>query len=108
MSTDRPPFFGSLPTRGLWTAVGLSRAQFVAIIGVSVLAFVFIDGPLWERLDGNHFRRITLSYLAIPALIAAVQMRAGKLEAGALFGATIIIAVIKLLLTALLVLVLSF
>lgn len=88
--------------------MGLSRAQFVAIIGISLVAFLFVDGPLWEQLGDNHFRRITLSYLAIPVLVAALQMYAGKLDAGALFGATIVIGVIKLLLTALLVLILSF
>jgi hypothetical protein len=102
------PFFGSFPTRGVWTALGLSRAQFLLIIAVSVVAFLFVDGPLWRQLEGNHFRRIVLSYLTIPAMIVAIQLLHREFSLSTLLGGTIVIGVIKLLLTALIVLLFSF
>ncbi len=104
----RAPFFGAFPERGVWNALSLSRGQFVAIIALSVLAFVFIDGPLWRHLDANHFRRIVASYGMIPLMILVCQRIGGRIDVRTLLGATIVIGVIKLLATALLVLLLSF
>lgn len=101
-------FFGSLPTHGVWTAVGLSRSQFLLVISVSVLAFLFLGGPLWQHLDTNHFHRIVLSYLAIPVLILAIQLARRQLNLSTLLGGTIVIGVIKLLLTAVIMMLLSF
>lgn len=101
-------FFGAFPQRGVWTGVGLSRGQFLAIIAVSVAAFLYIDGPLWSHLKGNHLRRIVASYGIIPVLVAACQLAGAGFDLRRLFAASIMIGVIKLLVTALLVLVLSF
>lgn len=96
----RTPFFGALPADGIWTSLGLGRAQFFAILGLSLLLFVFVDGPVWRHVHGAHFWRITLSYGAIlPAVWAAlVWNRAPRLSL--LLGASAVLALAKLVLTA--------
>lgn len=103
-----PSFFGRFPERGVWTQLGLSRAQFLAIIAVSVAAFVFIDGPLWRHVEANHFRRIVASYALIPMLFAGCQLMRNGIDVWRLVAGSILIGVIKLLATAFLVLILSF
>lgn len=103
-----PPFFGAFPTRGIWNALSLSRGQFAGILLISVAAFVLIDGPVWRHLEANHFRRIVVSYLSIPLLILICQLTGGRFDLPALFGGSIVLGVLKLLATALLVLLLSF
>jgi hypothetical protein len=93
-------FFGPLPERGPWTAVGLTRAQFAGILAVAVLLFAFVDGPLWEHVRDHHFRRIALSYAAIPALAAWALARNGRLRPHLLVGASVVVAVVKLVVTA--------
>lgn len=92
--------FGAFPTDGIWTSLGLGRAQFFAILGLSLLLFVFIDGPVWRHVHAAHFWRITLSYGAIvPAVWAAlVWNRTPRLSP--LLGASAVIALLKLVLTA--------
>lgn len=102
-TSDRS-FFGSFPTRGVWTALGLTRTEFFVILIVSVALFSLVDGPIWQHPGGNHFRRITTSYLAIPLLILANQLTRKKFDLAALFGGSIVIGVIKLVVTALIVL----
>ncbi len=97
-------FFGSFPTRGIWTALGLSRVQFFVILALSVSAFLFIDGALWEHLEANHFRRIVVSYAAIPLMILAAQLQRRRFSWATLFGGSITIGALKLLITALVVL----
>ena len=105
---DENRFFGALPTRGIWTALGLPRNHFLAIVIASLLAFVFIGGPVWLDPRGQHFWRIVLSYLLIPLLVGASQVRTFRgFALSKLFAATIVIGAIKLVLTALLALVLS-
>ena len=70
-------------------------------------AFLFIDGPLWSNLRENHFRRIIVSYVAIPMMVLVCHLRGAGFDLRRLFGATIVIGVIKLLVTAFLVLALS-
>jgi hypothetical protein len=103
-----PPFFGAFPTRGIWTALSMSRAQFAGILVASIAAFVFIDGPLWRHLEANHFRRIVVSYLSIPLLILACQLTGGRFDLPSLFGGSLVIGVLKLLVTALMVLLMSY
>jgi hypothetical protein len=93
-------FFGPLPERGPWTAVGLTRAQFVTILALSVVLFVFVDGPLWEHVRDRHFRRIALSYAAIPVAAAWALGRNRRLRPQLLLGASVVIALVKLVVTA--------
>jgi hypothetical protein len=102
--SSRSSFFGSFPRRGVWTALGLTRMEFFVILLVSVALFSIVDGPIWQHPAGNHFRRITTSYLAIPLLILANQLTRKKFDLATLLGGSIVIGVIKLVLTALIVL----
>jgi hypothetical protein len=94
------PFFGSLPTDGIWSSVGLTRAQFLWLIALSTALFVFIDGPLWEHLRDTHFNRILFSYAFIPPAVAAALRYNGKLRWMLLVAATVMVGLVKLLLTA--------
>jgi hypothetical protein len=104
---DTPPFFGGLPRHGVWTTVHLSAGQFAAILALSLALFVFLDGPLWQHLRDSHTLRILASYAAIPAAVALALARNGRLRPMPLLGGTLVIGVIKLLLTAFLVMVLG-
>jgi hypothetical protein len=97
-------FFGSFPKRGVWTALGLTRIEFFVVLAVSVALFSLVDGPIWAHPGGNHFRRIAMSYLSIPLLLVANQLIRKKFDLTALLGGSIVIGVIKLVLTALIVL----
>jgi hypothetical protein len=92
--------FGPLPTRGIWTSLDLTRGQFLFIIALSVGLFVFIDGPLWVHAHESHFWRIVLSYLAIPVAVAAALYWNRKARAVTAVVASIVIALVKLVLTA--------
>jgi hypothetical protein len=98
--SDRAPFFGSLPERGPWTAVELTRSQFATILGLSVVLFVFVGGPLWSHLRDPHFTRIAVSYGVIPPAVAVALYRNGAWRLSLVLGASALIAVVKLLLTA--------
>ena len=94
------PFFGGLPERGPWTAVGLTRAQFVAILALSIVLFVFVGGPVWAHVRDRHLVRITTSYGVIPFAVAAALHKNGELRPAPLVGATIVVALVKLVVTA--------
>jgi hypothetical protein len=94
------PFFGSFPVDGIWTSVGLTRAQFLWLIAVSTALFVFIDGPLWEHLHDTHFSRILCSYAVIPPTVAAALQYNGKLRWTLLVAATVVVGLAKLVATA--------
>jgi hypothetical protein len=79
---------------GPWTAFGIRRAEFFGILLVSIAAFVW--------LDGQHLRRLVVSYAVIPPALAAAQLRNRTFGWGRLFGATVTLAVIKLVVTAVL------
>jgi hypothetical protein len=102
VADDRRPraFFGSLPTHGIWNAVDLTRDQFLVILALSVALFIFIDGPLWSHAHESHFRRIVLSYLAIPAAVAVALFRNQKLRFAPLIVGSAVISLVKLVLTA--------
>jgi hypothetical protein len=93
-------FFGPLPERGVWTAIGLTRGQFVAVLTLSVGLFLLVDGPLWAHLDDRHLTRIVVSYAAIPIAVVPALHRNGALRATTVVGASAVIALAKLLLTA--------
>ncbi len=67
-----------------------------------MLAFVFIDGPVWLQPAHGHFRRITLSYLMIvPGTLAALSYNR-SFSWSNWFIASAVIAFIKFVITALL------
>jgi hypothetical protein len=98
------PLFGPLPRRGVWNAVGLERGQFLAILALSVVLFLFVDGPLWRHLHDNHFSRIVVSYGAIPPLVALALHRNRAATLLRIVEASALLALVKLVVTAVLLL----
>jgi len=97
---QKAPFFGSLPIDGIWTSLGLTRGQFFAIVALTTLLFLFIDGPVWDHLRQSHFGRIVYSYAMIPPSVAAALYWNGKLRWGPLIAASVVVGLVKLVLTA--------
>jgi hypothetical protein len=104
---QRSAFFGGLPERGIWTAVNLGRGEFLGILALSLLIFVFWDGPVWTHLKASHFERIMVSYAFIPLATLVILARGSRLNLTAWFGATLVIGIAKLFITALLVMLLG-
>lgn len=98
----RTPLVGPLPTEGVWTAVGLPRGQFLAILAAAVLAFIAIGGPVWRDPHGDHFLRISLSYAVIVPLVALAFRRRRPFPLGQAVAAVAVIALVKLVATAVL------
>jgi hypothetical protein len=96
----RTPLFGAFPERGVWTAIGLGRGQFLAILALATAFFLFVGGPVWAHLHEDHFARITVSYGVIPLATALALHRNGNLRLGLCLGASLLIALLKLLVTA--------
>lgn len=96
----RPALFGPLPTHGIWTALDLTRSQFVLILGLAVALFLFIGGPLWTHARGSHFWRIGLSYAVIPPAVTAALYRNGKARFTPIVVASLVISLVKLVVTA--------
>ncbi len=101
VSTENPThLLGAFPTDGVWTSLGLGRAQFFAILAVSLVLFVFVDGPVWRHVHAAHFWRITVSYSVLPIAVAAALAWNGTPRPALLLGATAVLALIKLVVTA--------
>jgi len=96
----RSSFLGGLPRDGIWTSVGLGRGQFLAILVVSIALFVFVDGPVWQHLRASHFNRIMVSYGSIPPAVGAALLYNRRLTLALLLTASAIVALIKLVATA--------
>jgi hypothetical protein len=94
------PFFDGLPEQGIWTPLGLTRAQFMAILGLSLVLFVFVDGPVWQHVHASHFRRITVSYSVIPVAVTAALFRNHRARLMLVVAGSSLLAAIKLVLTA--------
>lgn len=93
-------FFGSFPVDGVWSSVGLTRGQFLWVIGLSTLLFLYIEGPLWDHLRDSHLARIAYSYAFIPPAVGVALGYNGQLRWTLLAAATVVIGLVKLLLTA--------
>lgn len=101
MSTAKQQrFISPLPVTGPWDAVGLRRGQFLLVLGLSVALFVWIDGPVWRHLADDHLRRLVLSYVVIPLALVWPLGHNRTLTPENLLGATVMLAMIKLLVTA--------
>jgi hypothetical protein len=84
----------------VWTAVGLTRGQFLSILAVSILLFMFLYGPLWLHTHDSHFGRIVWSYLMILPMTGAALYRNGKARIGTVVAASVVIGLVKLVVTA--------
>lgn len=100
MPRPSAPFLGGLPEHGPWNAVGLTRGQFVGILALATALFVLVGGPLWRHVHEGHFARIAISYGVIPPATAAALHRNGRARPALIVGASVLIALAKLLLTA--------
>jgi hypothetical protein len=100
VETPRAPFFGRLPEQGIWTPLGLTRTQFLVILALALALFVFVDGPVWQHVRASHFRRITVSYAVIPLAVLAALVRNGRARPLLVLGASAVLAAIKLVVTA--------
>ena len=98
----RTPLVGPLPVRGPWTAVGLSRTQFLAILAVATAGFLLIGGPVWRDVHGDHFERIALSYALIVPLVGIALRNRRPFPFGLAVAAIATIALVKLVATAVL------
>ena len=96
------PLVGPVPTRGPWTAVGLPRGRFLAILAVSIAGFVLIGGPVWRDPHGDHFMRIALSYAVIVPLVLLAFRRRRPFPVGLAVAAIAMLALAKLVVTAVL------
>ena len=94
------PLFGPLPTRGLWTGVGLTRGQFFSILALATALFVFVGGPLWRHLHDGHFGRIVVSYGLIPPLVFLALRRNGSAGVVRVVEASALVVFVKLVVTA--------
>lgn len=82
--------------------MGLGRGQFFAIFALSVACFMVVGGPVWRQAHAGHFGRITVSYAVIlPAVLFALR-RERPFPVGRALAATALIALAKLVATALL------
>lgn len=98
--SQRAPLFSPLPTRGVWSAVGLTRGQFFSILAVSIVMFLFLDGQLWLHTHDSHLRRIVWSYLVILPLVCAALYRNGESRIGTIVAASVVVGLVKLVVTA--------
>lgn len=93
------PFVAPFPMTGPWTSVGLTRAAFFAVLLGSTLLFLVVPSPLWTHLRDGHFTRLAVSYAVIPVAVALLLARDGRLAIGPLLRATLVLALLKLVLT---------
>lgn len=92
-------FVAPFPVTGLWTSLGLTRAAFFAVLLGSTLTFLVVPSPLWSHLREGHFTRLAVSYGVIPCAVALLLARRGRLGAGLLLRASLVLALLKLVLT---------
>ena len=64
------------------------------------MLFVFVDGPVWRHVHASHFRRITVSYGVIPIAVAAALLCNRRARLRLVLGASAVLALVKLVLTA--------
>ncbi len=95
-------FVSPLPATGPWTSLGLTRAAFFAVLLGSSLMFLVVPSPLWTHLRDGHFTRLAVSYAVIPAAIATLLALDGRLTMGLLLRGTLVLALLKLVLTTVL------
>ena len=100
-------FFGAFPSLGIWTPLGLSRLQFFLVLAGSIAAFTFLGGPAWRHLRDPHLLRISVSYAVIPLGVAGAYVYNRDRRLALALAATAVIALIKLVATALLLMLFS-
>ena len=98
-------FFGAFPSLGIWTPLGLGRLQFFAILAGAIALFTFFGGPAWRHVHDPHLLRITVSYAVIPFGVAVAYTYNRDRRVGLALVATAVIGLIKLVATAVLLMV---
>lgn len=98
----RTPLFSPLPVHGPWTALQLTRGQFLGILAAACALYAFLGGPLWRHLGEHDFARIASSYTLIPVAVALALVRNHAFRVTTWLAGSGVIAAIKLVLTALL------
>jgi hypothetical protein len=93
------PFVSPLPVTGPWTGLGMSRSAFLAILAGSTMLFAIAPTPVWSHLRDGHLGRLALSYTVIPLAVAVTLARQGHLGVGPLLRATLVLSLLKLVLT---------
>jgi hypothetical protein len=78
----------------------MRHGPFFAILGIAVLSFVVIGGPVWRDPHGDHFARIALSYAVIVPLVGLAFRRRRPFPTGQALAAIAVIALVKLVVTA--------
>jgi hypothetical protein len=86
----------------MWTAVGLSRGAFFGVLALAVGCFLFVPEPVWVQPRAPHFARIVVSYAVILPAVVVGMWRERPFPVGRAIAATAVIALVKLVVTALL------
>jgi hypothetical protein len=95
-----PPVVPSLPQSPRVTeAIEVRPQEIASATALAVAVFVALLGPVWERRY-NVDRAVLVSYLVIPPIVAAILLRSRRLELVRWLLATFMVAVIKFLITA--------
>jgi hypothetical protein len=97
---ERGSFVDGFPKHGIWTAIGLGRGQFFAILGVALLVFLFLGGPVWTHVRDPHLLRIVVSYAVIPPAVCLALLRNRACGVVTVAVASAVLAFVKLVLTA--------
>jgi hypothetical protein len=92
--------FAPFPAAGPWTPLGLTRGQFLGILALSVGLFVVVGGPIWSHLRDRHFWRLGVSYAVILPAVAWALHRNHSMRPARVIVASGVLAVLKLVLTA--------
>ncbi len=96
----RQRLFAPFPETGPWSALGLTRGQFLGILALSVAVFLLWGGALWSHLGGREFGRLAASYAVIPIAVAAALYRNSRLRWPLLLAGSGVIGILKLVATA--------
>lgn len=99
---EHAPWFAPFPKKGVWTALGLTRSAFFAILTGSVLVYVFWGGPLWNHLGEDDFVRIVISYSLIPVAVAGALAANRTMTLANFVAGSAVLCTMKLVVTAVL------
>ena len=82
---------------------GLAKVWLAGILAISVVVFLFWDGPLWSAARGaSHVGRILVSYLIVPALVAGALLYTRRWRWRRFASSLALLWAAKLVITALL------
>jgi hypothetical protein len=73
---------------------GLTPAERAAVVGLALLVFAFVEGPVW-RHAWNPDASILWSYAVVPALVLVFLARSHRLRLGTFLSETLVLCVFK-------------